>query len=110
MNFGQNGQNNQNIGKDMKPPTCNQPVKKNDFNNVSIRKEIENFIYIIIDMKKIIKKMKMPLIQNSQYEKYYIINFEWFLEYTKFFNLYNLFTNNIINQEIENIINNSSKD
>ena len=106
----QNWQNNQIIRKDLKPTTYNQPVKKNDLNNVPIRKEIVNFIYIIIDMKKIIKKMKKPLVQNSQYEKYYIINFEWFLEYINFFNLYNLYTNPAINQTVEFIINNSSKD
>ena len=118
MNNGQNEQNYQNkniqnIKNGMKATTYNQQVKNNfnnNFNNIQIRKEIENFIYIIIDMKKIIKKMKMSLVQNSQYEKYYIINFEWFLEYMKFFNLYNLFTNQLINQTIENIINNSKND
>ena len=55
-------------------------------------------------MKKIIKKMKMPLNQNNKYEKYYIINFEWFLEYMKFFELYNLYTNPIFYQTIEYII------
>ena len=114
-NNGQNGQykNIQNIKNDIKATTYNQQRKNslnNNFNNMQIRKEIENFIYIIIDMKKIIKKMKMSLVQNSQYEKYYIINFEWFLEYMKFFNLYNLFTNQLINQTIENIINNSKND
>ena len=82
----------------------------NNIIKVEIRKEIDIFIYIIIDMKKIIKKMKMPLNQNSKCERYYIINFEWFLEYMKFFNLYNLFTNQLINQTIENIINNSKND
>ena len=52
----------------------------NNIIKVEIRKEIDIFIYIIIDMKKIIKKMKMPLNQNSKCERYYISNFEWFLE------------------------------
>ena len=90
----------------MRPFTNNQQ-KKNNYLNIPIKKEIENFIYIIIDMKKIIKKMKTPLDKNSRHEVYYLLNFNLFLEYMNFFNLNNLYTNPIINQTIENIINNS---
>ena len=78
----------------------NQQVK----NNI-IRKEVENLIYIMIDMKNINKKVKEPLAKDKNYEKLYPINIQWLSKYMEYYKLYNLYTNDDINQLLDNIIN-----
>ena len=89
--FGQNNLNNNNINN----------------GGMNFRKEIENLINILIDMKKITKKLKVPLNKNSNYEKCYPINIQWSLKYLEHFELSNLFNDKIINQTLEDIINTS---
>ena len=92
-----NGQNNQ----------INQQIQNN-----MIRKEVENLIYIIIDIKNIIKKLKYPLKRDkkdNKYEKYYPINFQWFWKYMEHYKLYNLYKNKNINQFLDYIINNNNQ-
>lgn len=52
-------------------------IKQNDHHvqNDTIKKEVENLIYILIDMKKINKKLKEALKKGEKYEKYYPLFF-----------------------------------
>ena len=65
--------------------------------NYIIRKEVENLIYIMIDMKIINKKVKEPLKKRNVCEKYYPINIQWLSKYLENYKLSNLYTNKDIN-------------
>ena len=81
------------------------------YNNIGfkeIRKEIEYLINIIIDMKKIILKIKKPLNKDSKIEKYFPLNKQWFNGYRQHYHFDNLLKDKIINETIDKIINNST--
>ena len=85
----------------MKKENLNQNKIKN---KQQIRKELEDLIYIIIDMKRITKKTKKTLNKDIKIEKYYPINFKWLLKYIEYYKLNNLYLDQCINKTLENTI------
>jgi len=71
------------------------------------KKQMDNLIYLYIDIKKINYKINLPLNNNSEFEKYYLINLNWFNNYIKNKQMNYLFNNNIINSKLNSIITNN---
>ena len=99
-------------------PNEQQNFKNNQFVNANIningeilkkKKQIENLIYLIIDLKKINVKINLPFNFNSELEKYYLINSNWFNNYISNNQVNYLFNNNIINSKINSFITNNYK-
>ena len=99
--------------------TKEQNPKKNENNikeienrkNIEIsekKKNVDNFICIMIDLKRIFFKINTPFNNSSAYEKYYILNLDWFENYLQNTQLNYLFNNIIMNNKIEEAINNSN--
>ena len=78
------------------------------------RKEINNLIYIMIDIEITNNKMNYPLNKASEEERYYQINLDWFNKYLENRQIQNLVNNNIIIETIKTVVkkvnNNSYKD
>ena len=74
------------------------------------KKQIENLICMYIDLQKTNIKINQPF-NNSSFEKYYIINLDWYNNYlqNKQMYHYHLFNNNMINSKINSIIYNCFK-
>jgi hypothetical protein len=66
----------------------------------------KNMILVLIDSEKIKKKTNLPLnANNNKFNKYYLLNLEWFLSYIKLYNLNELYTKLNNNKIIENLVN-----
>ena len=88
-----------------------QEVQMTSYNIIGfkeIKKEIEFLINIIIDMKKIILKLKKPLNKDCKIEKYFPLNKQWFNEYIQHYDFDILFKDKIINETLDKIINSST--
>ena len=83
-------------------------TQSNTINNNVNRQLIENILYIKIEFRKTINKINCPFNKNNNFEKYFIINLEYFNEYLKCKNLYQLFYNNAINNKIKILIYNNN--
>ena len=82
-------------------------VKEEEKNQEILKKkiQIEKLIYIIIDLKKTSLKINQPLNKNSFYEKYYLINLDWYNEYLKNSQMNTLFSNNKLYSKIHMAVN-----
>ena len=100
--------------------------KKNYFNqelqkknqNINIQKEeieqkkerlkkeqqLENLIYLMIDLEKTNMKIKDSLKEKTDFEKYYLINCEWIKEYLEIKSKDNIFYNIEIKEKIKTMI------
>ena len=72
-----------------------------------IKNEIENLIKIIIDQKKIIRNIQIPLNKNRKYKIYYVIDYQWLLNYLEYYKLNNLYYDQNIHITLQNIFVNS---
>jgi hypothetical protein len=71
-----------------------------------LNKSTKNMLLALIDLEKIKKKTSLPLnANNNKLNKYYLLNFEWFLSYIKLYNLNELYNKFINNKIIEKSIN-----
>ena len=86
----------------------NPNFSQNNTINKNINKQqIENILYIKIDFKKTLNKMIFPFHKNNNFEKYFIINLDYFNEYLKCKNMNDLFYNKAIDYKISNLIYNN---
>ena len=84
----------------------NPNFSQNNTINKNINKQqIENILYIKIDFKKTLNKMIFPFHKNNNFEKYFLINLDYFNEYLKCKNMNDLFYNKAIDYKISNLIN-----
>ena len=65
------------------------------------KNQIEKLIYIMIDLQKTNIKINLSLDKNTYYEKYYLINSDWFNEFSKNSQMNILLNNNIIFNSIK---------
>ena len=65
------------------------------------KNQIEKLIYLMIDLEKTNIKINLSLDKNTYYEKYYLINSDWFNEFSKNSQMNILFNNNIIFNSIK---------
>ena len=79
-----------------------KPIIKD--NNIS-RKEIDNLIYIIIELKQLKRKISSKLNKNSTYEIMYPISYDWLNAYLDCYNLKVLNKNKNLYNTIESLIN-----
>ena len=77
--------------------------------NIPIIPEIKIILNIIIDLKIIKTKIKLPMNKHTKYAVYYPINNEWIKKFMDYYNIYNLYTNKIINQTFDEIIFNNTE-
>jgi len=67
----------------------------------------KNMILALFDSEKIKKKINLPLnSKNNKFNRYYLLNSDWFLSYINYYNLNNLYNNLINNKIIENLVKN----
>ena len=79
-----------------------KPIIKD--NNIS-RKEIDNLLYIIIELKQLKRKISSKLNKNSTYEIMYPISYDWLNAYLDCYNLKVLNKNKNLYNTIESLIN-----
>ena len=65
------------------------------------KNQIEKLIYLMIDLEKTNIKINLSLDKNTYYEKYYLINSDWFNEFSKNSQMNILCNNNIIFNSIK---------
>ena len=83
--------------------------QKNIKENIIQYKELNNLISILIDFEIIKRKMKKPLnLQNSHFEKYYLINYEWIKKYLELNNMVEIYNYLVKEKIVENIINDTN--
>jgi len=64
-------------------------------------------ILALFDSEKIKKKINLPLnSKNNKFNRYYLLNLDWFLSYINYYNLNNLYNILINNKIIENFVKN----
>ena len=68
-------QNEEKIMKMLEEQKMKEMMKK--------KNQIEKLIYIMIDLQKTNIKINLSLDKNTYYEKYYLINSDWFNEFSK---------------------------
>ena len=74
----------------------------------AINNKLKNIIIILINFEKIKIKLARDLdIKNNFYNKYYLINSEWFNKYLELNNITEIYNYILSNGIIENIINNN---
>ena len=101
-------QNYQNFNRqEINPNQLNNVKKDNNIQILKKKEQIDNLVYLFIDSKKINFKINLPLINNSELEKYYLINLNWFNNYINNKQINYLFNNNIIISKINFIITNN---
>ena len=83
--------------------------QKNIKENIIQYKELNNLISILIDFEIIKRKMKKPLnLQNSHFEKCYLINYEWIKKYLELNNMVEIYNYLVKEKIVENIINDTN--
>ena len=83
-------------------------IIKNSLTNIEQNKELKFIILAFIDFKIIKKKINSYFNKNNNiHEKYYLLNYDWFIKYIELNNIRSIYNNKLINNNnIENIINN----
>ena len=110
MNTSEQGNKGSTIKKTTSQNTENNKGQLNEENDkeyikiLQKRKEINNLIYIMIDIEIINNKMNYPLHKSSEEERYYQINLDLFNKYLENRQIQSLFNNNIIIETIKAVL------
>ena len=94
-------QNNENIAKQNEEKQKKMLEEQKMKEIMKKKNQIEKLIYIMIDLRKTNIKINLSLDKNTYYEKYYLINSDWFNEFSKNSQMNILFNNNIIFNSIK---------
>ena len=77
----------------------------NDKFEIYLDNSIKNMVLALFDSEKLKKKIKLPLNSiNNKFNRYYLLNLDWFLSYINYYNLNNLYNKFINNKILENIV------
>ena len=110
MNTSEQGNKGTKIKKTTFQNSENTNGKLNDENDkdyievLQKKKEIDNLIYIMIDIEITNNKLNYPLNRASEEERYYQINLDWFNKYLENRQIQSLFNNNIIIETIKAVL------